>query len=50
MDFLILAVGKGRATLENKLAHIWLTRLPGGGKIIEVTSNLPAGPKKLLTR
>ena len=43
MKLVILAVGRGRATLEQELATEWLARLPRGGELIEVESKLPAG-------
>ena len=43
MKLVILAVGRGRATPEQKLATEWLARLPQGGELIEVESKLPAG-------
>ena len=43
MKLVILAVGRGRATPEQKLATEWLARLPQCGELIEVVSKLPAG-------
>ena len=43
MKLVILAVGRGRATPEQKLTTEWLARLPQGGELIEVESKLPAG-------
>ena len=40
MKLVILAVGRGRATPEQKLATEWLARLPQGGELIEVESKL----------
>ena len=46
MQLSIVAVGKGRASSENTLARIWLSRLKPAGQIIEIESKLPAGPKR----
>ena len=43
VKLVILAVGRGRATPEQKLTTEWLARLPQGGELIEVESKLPAG-------
>ena len=43
MKLVILAVGRGRATPEQKLTTEWLARLPQSGELIEVESKLPAG-------
>ena len=47
MQLSIVAIGKGRASPENALAQNWLSRLKPAGKIIEIESKLPAGPKRV---
>ena len=46
MRLVILAVGKGRNSLEHKLAISYIRRLPEGGEIREVESRLGAGPRR----
>ena len=46
MQLFILAVGKGRGSLENQLVADWLDRLPDGGHIVEIESKFPAGLKR----
>ena len=46
MQLSIVAIGKGRASLENALTQNWLSRLKPAGQIIEIESRLPAGPKR----
>jgi len=46
LKLIILAVGKGRNSEEQKLATDFVARLPAGGDIIEVESKLPPGPKR----
>lgn len=46
MQLFILAVGKGRGSLESQLAADWLDRLPDGGQIFEVESKFPVGVKR----
>ena len=43
MQLFIVAVGKGRVSLENSLAQGWLSRLQPTGQLIEVDSKLPPG-------
>ncbi len=43
MKLVILAVGRGRNMPEAALAGSWMSRIHGGGDIIEVESKLPAG-------
>ena len=47
MKLVILAVGKGRNSLEHELAVSYIKRLPEGGEIREVESKLAAGPQRL---
>ena len=46
MKLVILAVGRGRNMPEAALAGSWMSRIHGGGDIIEVESKLPAGPDR----
>ena len=46
MKLVILAVGRGRNMPEATLAGSWMSRIHGGGDIIEVESKLPAGPDR----
>ena len=46
MRLVILAVGKGRNSLEHKLAISYIRRLPEGGEIREVESKLGAGLRR----
>ena len=46
MQLSIVAVGKGRASPENTLVQSWLSRLKPVGRVIEIESKLPAGPKR----
>ncbi len=43
MKLSIVAIGKGRASPENALTQIWLSRIKPTGQIIEIESKLPAG-------
>ena len=43
MQLSIIAVGKGRVSPENSLAHTWLSRLQPAGQLIEIESKLPPG-------
>ena len=40
MKLMILAVGKGRGSLEAELVQTWLRRIPSGGDLVEVESKL----------
>ena len=46
MQLCIIAIGKGRVSLENSLAHKWLSKLQPIGKLIEVESKLPPGTNR----
>jgi len=46
MKLVILAVGRGRASPEQRLVNDWLDRLPQGGALVEVESRLPSGPAR----
>ncbi len=46
MQLSIIVVGKGRNAPENTLMRGWLSRLRPKGRIIEIESKLPAGPKR----
>ena len=46
MQLSIVAIGKSRATPENTLTKLWLSRLQPAGRLIEIVSKLPAGPKR----
>ena len=46
MQLFILAVGKGRGSVESRLAEDWIGRLPDGGQIVEIESKFPAGIKR----
>ena len=43
MQLFIIAIGKGRVSPENSMAHNWLSRLQPTGQLIEVESKLPPG-------
>jgi len=43
MQLCIIAIGKGRVSPENSMAHNWLSRLQPTGQLIEVESKLPPG-------
>ena len=46
MKLVILAVGRGRNSIEHDLATKYIKRLPDGGEIREIESKFPAGPKR----
>lgn len=46
MQLLIAAVGRARHAPESQLVQNWLSRLPQPGKLIEIDSKLPPGPKR----